>query len=237
MNCTLGRIVRCLDLFCGSGGASAGLHRVGFDVTGVDINPQPHYPFKFIQGDALEQDLTGFDFVWASPPCQAFTAMQHIRKNAHKHPDLIAPMRDKLTAWGGAWVIENVKGAPLRNATMLCGTMFGLRIVKHRYFETSWEMPVLLPLPECDHSDVYDPWHGKRNIKEMQAAQETPWIPAGGGTGKSGVRATCVNNAIPPAYSEWIARQWLSTSNATHEGRAIGRTVDGIVGNLNGGDA
>lgn len=209
-------LVRCLDLFCGSGGASMGLHRAGFDVTGVDINPQPHYPFKFIQGDALAQDLTGFDFVWASPPCQAFTAMQHIRKNADKHPDLIAPMRDKLTAWGGAWVIENVKGAPLRGAVMLCGTMFGLRIVKHRYFETSFPLPCMLPLPPCDHRDVYDPWHGKRDIREMKAAQDTPWIPAGGGKGKNGVRATCINNAIPPAYSEWIARQWCTANNALH---------------------
>jgi DNA (cytosine-5)-methyltransferase 1 len=190
-----------------------GLHRAGFDVTGVDIHPQPHYPFPFIQGDALEQDLSGYDFVWASPPCQAYTAMQHIRKNAAAHPDLIAPVRDMLTAWGGAWVIENVKGAPLRAATMLCGTMFGLRIIKHRYFETSFDLPFPLPLPPCNHSDVYDPWHGKRSIKEMQAAQGTPWIPAGGGKGKSGVRASCVNNAIPPAYSEWIARQWLSTVN------------------------
>ena len=190
-------MVRCLDLFCGAGGAGMGLHRAGFDVTGVDILPQPRYPFRFIMGDALAQDLTGFDFVWASPPCQAHTAMQHIRKNAHAHPDLIPAVRAKLESWGGPWVIENVKGAPLRNAVMLCGAMFGLRIAKHRYFETSFDLPFLLP--PCNHRDVYDPWHGKgRTADAMREAQGTPWIPASGGASrKRGTSGDC-NNAIPP---------------------------------------
>ena len=114
-------LVRCLDLFCCEGGAGMGLHRVGFDVTGVDINPQPRYPFRFVQGDALAQDLTGFDFVWASPPCQRYTMAQNAAKNAHNHPDLVGPVRDMLTAWGGPWIIENVVGAPLRNPVQVCG--------------------------------------------------------------------------------------------------------------------
>jgi DNA (cytosine-5)-methyltransferase 1 len=212
--CNVQALVRCLDLFCGAGGAGMGLSRAGFDVTGVDILPQPRYPFRFIQGDALAQDLTSFDFVWASPPCQAHTAMQHIRKNAHAHTDLIPAVRAKLKAWGGPWVIENVKGAPLCNAVMLCGTMFGLRIIKHRYFETSFDLPCLLP--PCSHRDVYDPWHGKgRTADAMREAQGTPWIPASGGASrKRGTSGDC-NNAIPPAYSEWIARQWCTANKSS----------------------
>jgi len=103
-----------------------GLHRAGFDMTGVDINPQPRYPFKFIQGDAMEQDLNGFDFVWASPPCQHYSGMSGCRDGLREtYPDLIGPVRDMLTAWGGPWIIENVMRAPLRNPVMLCGAMFG----------------------------------------------------------------------------------------------------------------
>ena len=120
------RAPRCLDLFCGAGGAGMGLHRAGFEVVGVDINPQPYYPFTFRQGDALDADLEGFDLVWASPPCQAYTEMQRMHKNSAAHKDLVAPMRAKLQAWGGLWIMENVAGSPLRESLMLCGSMFGL---------------------------------------------------------------------------------------------------------------
>jgi len=197
--------MKALDLFCGAGGAGMGLHRAGFDVTGVDINPQPHYPFTFVQGDALAQDLSGFDLVWASPPCQAHTAMQHIRKNKEAHMDLIPETRAMLEKWGGPWIMENVKGAPLRTSIMLCGTMFGLRIIKHRYFEMSFQVPFLTP--SCNHADVYDPWHGKgRTAEAMREAQGTPWIPASGGASrKRGASGDC-NNAIPPAYSEYLGK-------------------------------
>src|SRR5690242_11265009 len=89
---------KALDLFCCAGGASEGLRRAGFDVVGVDIEPQPHYPFPFIQADAMTLNLQGFDFVWASPPCQAYTLCQRIRDR--EHPDLIGPTRDKLNASG-----------------------------------------------------------------------------------------------------------------------------------------
>ena len=111
---------RALDLFCCAGGAGMGLHRAGFEVVGVDIVPQPRYPFEFHQADALTYPLESFDFVWASPPCQvhSITASLH-RHRVRKHLDLIAPVRARLAASGAPYVIENVMGAPLLNPIML----------------------------------------------------------------------------------------------------------------------
>lgn len=196
--------LKALDLFCGAGGAGMGLSRAGYDVTGVDINRQPYYPFEFVQGDALDADLSGYDLVWASPPCQAYTEMQRMHKNSAAHKDLVAPMRAKLEAWGGLWIMENVKGSPLKTSVMLCGTMFGLRIAKHRYFEANFPLPLLMP--PCDHRDIYDPWHGKgRTADKMRAAQGTPWIPSSGGASRKRGETGDTNNAIPPAYSEFLA--------------------------------
>jgi DNA (cytosine-5)-methyltransferase 1 len=119
---------RLLDLFSGAGGVALGYWHAGFDVIGVDLNPQPGYPFPFHQADALEVlacewFLTGFDAIHASPPCQAWTLAQRIQGNAH--PDLIAPTRDLLIKTGKPYVIENVVGAPLREPAELCGCMFG----------------------------------------------------------------------------------------------------------------
>ncbi len=142
---------KALDLFCCAGGAGMGLHRAGFDVTGVDIRPQSRYPFPFIEGDALAQDLSGYDLVWASPPCQAHTSMKTMH-NAKEHPDLIPATRAMLEAWGGVWIMENVVGAPLRNPVTLCGTMFGLgcqdaELRRHRLFECSFAILA----PPCSH--------------------------------------------------------------------------------------
>ena len=109
--------MRILDLFCGAGGAGMGLHRAFPDaeITGVDIAPQKRYPFTFIQADALTYPLDGFDFVWASPPCQAFTIANHFLRirGESKHVNLIPLVRNRLQQWGGHYVIENVVGAPL----------------------------------------------------------------------------------------------------------------------------
>lgn len=207
---------RLLDLFCAAGGAAMGYHRAGFDVVGVDIHPQPNFPFAFLQADALALEagfLREFDAIHASPPCQAYTRKQanwgRERKHWIEHPDLIGPTRQVLAATGLPYVIENVEGAPLRADLVLCGTMLGLRIIKHRVFEASF--PLFAMLPPCDHSDVYNPWQGKaRSADKMRAAQGTPWIPmAGGASRKAGVTGD-LYNAIPPAYTQWIGAELLA---------------------------
>ena len=107
-----------------------GLHRAGYDVTGIDIIDQPNYPFTFHMGDALEADLQGYDFAWASPPCQAHTSLKHL--TGKEYECYIERIRAKLKAWGGPYIIENVVGAPLINPVMLCGSSLGLRVRRHR---------------------------------------------------------------------------------------------------------
>jgi DNA (cytosine-5)-methyltransferase 1 len=207
---------RLLDLFCAAGGAGMGYYQAGFDVVGVDINPQPHYPFEFIQADCMALDrsfLREFGAIHASPPCQKYTRKVSTwgreRKHWPTHSDLIDPTRDMLDDAAIPCVIENVVGAPLRADITLCGTQFGLRIIKHRQFECSF--PVFALLPACDHSDVYNPWQGKgRSAKEHREAQGTPWIPqCGGASRKAGVTGD-LNNAIPPAYTRFIGEQLLA---------------------------
>ena len=128
--------MRLLDLFCGAGGAALGYQMAGFDdITGVDINPQPRYPFKFIQADAMEFDLDGYDLIHASPPCQGYSVTKNIWIN-NKHLMLIEDIRKRL--YNHKYVIENVLGAPLNNPITLCGEMFKLRVIRHRLFETNW---------------------------------------------------------------------------------------------------
>jgi DNA (cytosine-5)-methyltransferase 1 len=146
-----------LDLFCGAGGAAMGYHRAGFDVIGVDINPQPNYPFEFVQGDALvelplilsnpcystSRRLTA---IHASPPCQRYSKMSNCRPGlADQYPDLVGPTRDLLQLTGLPYVIENVEGAPLFGPVMLCPMMFGRELYRHRLFEASF------PLEQPDH--------------------------------------------------------------------------------------
>ena len=130
-----------------------GLHRAGFDVTGVDIKPQPRYPFTFIQADAMEYPLEGYDFIWASPPCQAYCSLKTM-PNRRDHPELVDLMRERLKEFP-VWVIENVFGAPLLNPLMLCGSHFnlqasnGYQLRRHRYFESSFG---LLNGQPCAHA-------------------------------------------------------------------------------------
>jgi DNA (cytosine-5)-methyltransferase 1 len=130
-----------------------GYHRAFPDaaIVGVDINPQPRYPFSFVQADAMTYPLDGFDFIHASPPCQAYTTMR-VMPNAGVHPELVGPTRVRLQATGLPWVMENVPGAPLNagppslftdeSGVVLCGTMFGLNdgtfeLRRHRLFESN----------------------------------------------------------------------------------------------------
>jgi DNA (cytosine-5)-methyltransferase 1 len=151
---------RALDLFCCAGGATKGLQRAGFHVTGVDINPQPRYcGDAFLQADALTVDLSGYDFLWASPPCQAFSSLRHL--HVKERPNLIPQTRKRLVHSGTPYCIENVEGAPLGESgflIMLCGTMFGLQTAdgrgelrRHRLFETSFSIPLR---PACQHGSA-----------------------------------------------------------------------------------
>lgn len=194
-----------LDIFCGAGGAAMGYYRAGFDVVGVDIAPQKHYPFKFIQADALDYIAwhgKEYDAIHASPPCQAYSSMQRIHKNKDKHPDLIEPVRKILSGFSIPWVIENVEHAPLKSYFMLCGTMFGLTMRKHRYFESSIELPILTL--SCNHTDLYDPFHGG----EMARNEKVKHAVAIGVDFEMSLYE--VRNAIPPAYTEFIGAHLLS---------------------------
>jgi len=193
---------KLLDLFCGAGGASMGYYRAGFEVEGVDNKPQPHYPFKFYQADALEFPLEGYDAYHASPPCQRYTMMMNITKSRDNHPDLIAPIRERLIEINKPYIIENVYKAPLKGHLRLCGTSFGLRIIRHRFFECPWLHLELLP--PCNHSDVYDPWHkdGAGQREKLLEAIKIDWF----------MTRPEVREAIPPAYTEYIGKhlmEWL----------------------------
>lgn len=199
--------MKALDLFCGAGGASAGLVRAGFEVVGVDIAPMPEYPFEFVRGDATRPPvkIAAFDFVWASPPCQCFSIAARRWKNAGKdYPDLVATTRAMLEAAGVPFVLENVRGAPLRADLVLSGGMFGRNIKRDRIFET----------------------HGFRTERpKMRKAREPLCTVAGHGgnsrTYKLGdwkeamgidwMSRDRLTQAIPPDYSEYIAREFLRT--------------------------
>lgn len=210
---------RAIDLFCSAGGAGMGLYRAGFDVVGVDRVRQPRYPFPFVQADALRPpfDLRRFDFIWASPPCQAHTSLKTMH-NAREHQDLIPATRAMLKASGVPWAIENVVGAPLENPIMLCGTMFGLgvddaELRRHRLFESSF--PLLAP--RCRHgaravigvygghvrnrqrrSNSRDRGVADFSVKQAQTAMEIDWMSL-----------MEMSQAIPPAFSTFIARAAL----------------------------
>lgn len=143
---------RLLDLCCGAGGATKGYQRVGFEVVGIDINPQPRYcGDHFIQGDVLAvtvEFMQAFDAVHASPPCQRFSTMSSCRPGlADEYPDLIEPVRFMLKRSGLPYVMENVPGSPLVDPVVLCGTMFGRELYRHRLFESNFPIDVL-PHPE-----------------------------------------------------------------------------------------
>ena len=201
-----------LDLFCGAGGAGMGLHRAGFDVIGVDVRPQPRYPFRFVQGDALRPpfDLSIFDLIWASPPCQRYTMAQNAAKNADAHPDLVLPVRVMLRASGVPYVIENVVGAPLENPATLCGLAFGLKIKRHRLFETSFFM-MTPPCPSHDEDYYVIFGHEVRNRRKGVAAGRKNKIAEGrAAMGIDWMTRGELSEAIPPAYSEFIGRAALS---------------------------
>lgn len=224
---------RLLDLFCGAGGATKGYQRAGFYVVGVDIEPQPHYcGDEFWQMDALDAwpHFVDFDAVHASPPCQGYSRMRHLPwLKGKEYPLLIDPVRELLAASGLPWVIENVEDAPLQRASglfglhgiLLCGTMFGLGVYRHRPFESN---VVLAQPPHPRHEEVISEGRmpGDRgrvpvrrgvsawqedggvgghmgNVGRVRVAMGIDWMP-----GKA------LGQAIPPAYTEHIGSQLLA---------------------------
>lgn len=206
-----------------------GLAQAGFEVVGYDIRPQPRYPFEFHQGDALDADLSGFDFVWASPPCQAHTALKTMY-NAKSHIDLIPATRAKLEAAEVPFVIENVVGAPLVSPIVLCGTMFGLGVEdadlrRHRQFETSF---IVAHDRRCEHGrrsciGVYGSHvrNRKRTIgvygegardSRRKFDKSFPDFTIEQGRAAMGIgwmTTAELSQAIPPAYSRYIAEKFL----------------------------
>ena len=205
---------KLLDLFCGAGGCSVGYHRAGFDVVGVDNRSMPRYPFEFHQADALEflaAHTSEFDAVHASPPCQRYSNAAKRAGTHLRHPDSVEPCRKALEACGLPYVIENVPGSPLRTWFKLCGTMFRLKVRRHRYFEVNWDLPVMLPF-QCDHSyrvfSVFGHGSGNRNgNKRPDAGTVAEWKDA---MGIDWMIRDELSQAIPPAYTEFIGRQLIS---------------------------
>jgi DNA (cytosine-5)-methyltransferase 1 len=223
---------RLLDLFCGAGGATRGYQRAGFYVVGVDHKLQPRYAGdEFVQADALEVlsegfwswdgadvwDISQFAAIHAPPPCQAYSDITGVSGDRATHPDLIAVTRDLLEQTRLPYVIENVAGAPLRATGMLCGTSFpALRVIRHRYFETNW--PLLCP-PCGRHPLLYVP--DKRRPHQGTLDETTAFVSVTGG-GNCSVAAARdamgidwmtkdeLNDAIPPAFTEFIGTQLMA---------------------------
>jgi DNA (cytosine-5)-methyltransferase 1 len=207
---------RVLDAYCCSGGAGAGYAAAGFLVTGVDIEPQPEYPFDFVQGDAvafIREHGHEFDLIHGSPPCQGWSPLNAY--NQQEYPMLIAGTREAMIASGTPYVIENVQAArsELKDPVMLCGPMFGLKMYRHRLFEASFPLDVLpdpahrwlcsrngyLPTAERPFMSIHGGRHSRAWQRKAAEYMGTPWITT--------IRGVC--EAIPPAYTQCIGYQLL----------------------------
>lgn len=225
---------RLLDLYCGAGGAGMGYARAGFEVVGVDLAPQRHYPFAFVQGDALAAlrgelegiDLATFDAVHASPPCQAYTALRSLPwLREREYWDSIPPTLELLRPLRVPWVLENVERAPVDGIT-LCGTMFGLAwpdglpIYRHRRFASS---EFMLAPGHPKHTAVLAHGRDRMDVRGAHVRGRRPRLNNGrviGGHQSATIVASSpmgvdwmtgneASQAIPPAYTEWLGRRLL----------------------------
>jgi DNA (cytosine-5)-methyltransferase 1 len=207
--------MRLLDLFCGAGGASQGYADAGFEVVGVDVKHGKRYPFEYLRQDVMELDidfLKSFDVIHASPPCQLFSSTKHLRNAQGKGSsklDLVEPVREMLIASGRPYVIENVLGAPLIDAVTVCGSFFGLKVRRHRLFESNLK----LVGTDCRHKEQGRPVGIYGSMRDE--------IPSGGKTAETMDQAKQAMGidwmlwgelveAIPPAYSKFVGEQVAS---------------------------
>lgn len=202
---------RLLDLFCGAGGAAMGYYRAGFEVVGVDIKPQKHYPFEFHQADAMTYPLDGFDVIHASPPCQGDSISTVMWREKKTYPKLTKLTRERLEASGRIYVLENVIGAPIFGFT-LCGLMFALKVFRHRLFQSS---ALIFCPPHRSHNERIgtdgfccvaghgDSGRGKVNKEHRRIGA---WKTA---MGIDWMTKSEIVEAIPPAYTEFIGKQLM----------------------------
>lgn len=202
-----------LDAFCKAGGAGMGYHRAGFLVVGVDIEPQPRYPFQFVQDDALtfvSEMGWLFQAFHGSPPCQDHSSLRS-RAGVKGTGWLLAATRKAFEATGKPWVIENVPGAPMRRDAVYCGEMFGLRTVRHRWFESN--VPITAPS------------HPPRHARKTSAKNRVTCLAKGhnisitGNVGRhvgvpcmgiSWMTGSELSQAVPPAYTEHLGLQLIT---------------------------
>lgn len=208
--------MRLLDLFSGAGGAAVGYHRAGWDVTGADVDPQPAYPFEHRVMDWREalEDAPSFDAVHASPPCQGYSWSTR-RGREERWPLLLGDVRDALAATGLPWVIENVPNArrDMRSPVLLCGTMFGLGVIKHRLFESSADLWPSPGHPRCSGmvgrgEAVTVAGHGGDSrdfrIARWQEAMGIDWTRS----------RHDLAEAVPPAFTEWVGTRLMDAALA-----------------------
>ncbi len=203
--------MRLLDLFCGAGGCAVGYHRAGFDeIVGVDINPQPRYRFAFVRADALEYlEACGkeFDAIHASPPCQRFSQAQRLQRRAHA--DLLTPCLQLLQRLGVPWVVENVVGAPMPGAVVLCGLSLGVRVKRHRLFASS----VALTAPQCPSGhpgEWYTVFGGGAAKLKWDNRRRATAAEAKAAMGIDWMTRDELSQSIPPAYTEFVGRQLIA---------------------------
>lgn len=204
--------MRLLDLFCGAGGCAVGYHRAGFDeIVGVDIEWQPRYPFKFICADAMEYLANvkrgDYDMIHASPPCQGYSITRST--SGREFGGLVPEVRNLLALTETPYVIENVVGCPFTDGVLLCGTMFGLQVYRHRIFETS----VFMMAPSCKGRHFaklarqgYPPMPGEfmtitgsfSDVAQGRIAMGIDWMTRDE-----------LSQAIPPDYTQWIGERMV----------------------------